>query len=78
MKRIIYLLPVAALFMGVQSCCCDKDDDNDSAPVAAPAIQPNGDLAVDLGLSVKWATCVNSKNLFYLKEMAYLVFGITF
>ena len=57
MKRIIYLLPVAALFMGVQSCCCDKDDDNDSAPVAAPAIQPNGDYAVDLGLSVKWATC---------------------
>ena len=57
MKRIIYLLPVAALFMGVQSCCCEKDDDNDSAPVAAPAIQPNGDLAVDLGLSVRWATC---------------------
>lgn len=56
MKRIIYLLPVVALLMGVQSCCCDKDD-NDSAPVAAPAIQPNGDLAVDLGLSVKWATC---------------------
>ena len=57
MKRIIYLLPVVALFMSVQSCCCDKDDDNDSAPVAAPAIQPNGDYAVDLGLSVKWATC---------------------
>ena len=57
MKRIIYLLPVAALLMGVQSCCCDKDDDNNSAPVAAPAIQPNGDLAVDLGLSVRWATC---------------------
>ena len=57
MKRIIYLLPVVALFMSVQSCCCDKDDDNDSVPVAAPAIQPNGDLAVDLGLSVKWATC---------------------
>jgi len=57
MKRIIYLLPVAALLMGMQSCCCDKGDDNDSAPVAAPAIQPNGDYAVDLGLSVKWATC---------------------
>ena len=56
MERIIYLLPVAVLFMGVQSCCCDKDDD-DSAPVAAPAIQPNGDYPVDLGLSVKWATC---------------------
>ena len=57
MKRIIYLLPIVALFGGVQSCCCDKDDDNNSAPVAAPAIQPNGDLAVDLGLSVRWATC---------------------
>ena len=57
MKRIIYLLPIVALLGGVQSCCCDKDDDNNSAPVAAPAIQPNGDLAVDLGLSVKWATC---------------------
>ena len=57
MKRIIYLLPIVALLGGVQSCCCDKDDDNDSAPVAAPAIQPNGDLAVDLGLSVRWATC---------------------
>ena len=56
MKRIIYLLPVVAFLMGVQSCCCDKDDD-DSAPVAAPAIQPNGDYPVDLGLSVKWATC---------------------
>ena len=55
MKRIIYLLPIAALLMGVQSCCCDKDDD--SAPVAAPAIQPNGDYPVDLGVSVRWATC---------------------
>ena len=58
MRRIIYLLPVVAvLCIGVQSCCCDRDDDNDSAPVANPAKQPNGDYAVDLGLSVKWATC---------------------
>jgi hypothetical protein len=55
MKRIIYLLSVLTLFMGMQSCCCDKDDD--STPVAAPAIQPNGDYPVDLGLKVKWATC---------------------
>jgi hypothetical protein len=54
MKRIIYLLlPVVALLMSVQSCCCDDEN----APVAAPVIQPNGDYPVDLGLSVKWATC---------------------
>ena len=53
MKRIIYLLPVVAIMMGMLSC--DKDDAD--APVAAPVIQPNGDYPVDLGLSVKWATC---------------------
>ena len=57
MKRIIKLLPIVAVIcMGVLSC--DKDDkDDDKSPSVVPAIQPNGDYAVDLGLSVKWATC---------------------
>ena len=57
MKRLIKLLPIVAVIcMGMLSC--DKDDKNDDkSPSVAPAIQPNGDYAVDLGLSVRWATC---------------------
>ena len=58
MKRIIKLLPIAAVIcMGMLSCDKDDTNDDDKSPSAPPAIQPNGDYAVDLGLSVRWATC---------------------
>ena len=58
MKRLIKLLPIAAVIcMGMLSCDKDDTNDDDKSPSAPPAIQPNGDYAVDLGLSVKWATC---------------------
>ena len=52
MKRIIKLLPVAAVLC-VGAVSCDKDDNDD---VKNPNIYL-GHEYVDLGLKVKWATC---------------------
>jgi len=58
MKRIIKLLPIAAVLC-VGAVSCDKDDNDDSSPSVVLEKQPNGDYAVDLGLpsGLKWATC---------------------
>ena len=52
MKRIIKLLPIAAVLC-VGAVSCDKDDNDD---VNNPNIYLGHEF-VDLGLKVKWATC---------------------
>jgi len=52
MKRIIKLLPIAAVLC-VGAVSCDKDDNDD---VKNPNIYLGHEF-VDLGLKVKWATC---------------------
>ena len=55
MKRIIKLLPVAAVLC-IGAVSCDKDDNDDNDDVNNPNIYL-GHEYVDLGLKVKWATC---------------------
>ena len=55
MKRIIKLLPIAAVLC-VGAVSCDKDDNDDNDDVNNPNIYLGHEF-VDLGLKVKWATC---------------------
>ena len=55
MKRIIKLLPIAAVIcMGMLSCDKDDNDDKDAGKNSNMYL---GHEYVDLGLKVKWATC---------------------
>jgi len=55
MKRLIKLLPIAAVIcMGMLSCDKDDNDEEDAGKNSNIYI---GHEYVDLGLSVKWATC---------------------
>lgn len=51
LQKIFYLLLVGISFCAVQACSSDDDDD------AGKSVFVDGHEAVDLGLSVKWATC---------------------
>ena len=55
MKRIIKLLPIAAVLC-VGAVSCDKDDNDDKDAGKNPNIYLGHEF-VDLGLNVKWATC---------------------
>lgn len=56
MKKFKYLLLIlAVLFILPIITACNNNDDNDSD--LAPENPYNGHEYVDLGLSVKWATC---------------------
>lgn len=53
MKRLIFLLAACLLL-----CCCNNDEPASNATsIFGRQEQPNGLQAVDLGLSVLWATC---------------------
>ena len=52
MKRLFVFLLMATLMWS-----CDSIDNSDAPQASAPIIAPDGVEAVDLGLSVKWASC---------------------
>ena len=47
----------AVILMAMLLWSCDTEKDNTSPLPSAPIIAPDGVEAVDLGLSVKWASC---------------------
>ena len=58
LQKFFFLLVMGISLCAVQACSDDDDDDDDSSKVLENGnVMVSGHEAVDLGLSVKWATC---------------------